>query len=186
MVGELKRELHMAEFSGFSEHCFKFFRGLEKHNSKVWFEAHRADYQEHVLAPMRQLAGVLGEPLSIVDSRLLVDPAKIISRIYRDVRFSKNKAPYRTNLWFTFKRPREDWADTPAWYFEVSETGYAYGMGFFAASIPTMNTLRTLIEEKPEKLRQVIGFLRKRPDIKLAGEMYRRPRPGEVAEELRA
>jgi uncharacterized protein (TIGR02453 family) len=172
-------------FTGFSPECFEFLKGLGKHNAKPWFEAHRETYETQVLAPMRQMATYLSEPMEIIDPRLYVNPAKIISRIYRDTRFSKNKSPYKTNLWLTFKRPREDWADTPAWFFEVSQTGYAYGMGFFVASVRTMDALRELIEDDPKKLLSVIGFMKKRPDLKLEGELYKKPRPGECLEALR-
>ncbi len=172
-------------FTGFSPECFKFLKGLGKHNAKPWFEAHRETYETQVLAPMRQMASCLSEPMEIIDPKLYVNPTKIISRIYRDTRFSKNKSPYKTNLWLTFKRPREDWADTPAWFFEVSQTGYAYGMGFFAASVATMDALRELIEEDPKKLQSVIGFMKKRPDLKLEGELYKKPRPGGCLEVLR-
>jgi uncharacterized protein (TIGR02453 family) len=177
--------MSMEKFAGFSGECFGFLKALGKHNTRPWFEAHRETFEEQVLAPMRQMAGFLSEPMEIMDPKLYVNPAKIISRIYRDTRFSKDKSPYKTNLWMTFKRPREDWADTPAWFFEVSQTGYAYGMGFFAASVATMDALRGLIEEEPEKLRKVIGFLKKREDIKLEGEMYKKPRPGDFPEALR-
>jgi uncharacterized protein (TIGR02453 family) len=77
-----------AKFGGWSEECQRFFIGLELDNSKRYFEAHRRVYDEAVKGPMVALMESLADEYG---------PGKIF-RANRDVRFSKDKAPYKTNI----------------------------------------------------------------------------------------
>ncbi len=51
---------------------------------------------------------------------------RTISRIYRDTRFSKDKSPYKTTMWVTFKRPVKEWQNAPAYFFEITLESYRY------------------------------------------------------------
>src|SRR5689334_24421306 len=86
----------------FTSTALDFFRNLARHNSKPWFEAHRADYEEHVVAPMRALIEELDVRLARFAPEITGDPKRSMFRIYRDVRFSKDKSPYKTHAacWF--------------------------------------------------------------------------------------
>jgi uncharacterized protein (TIGR02453 family) len=75
-------------FEGWTGDFIGFFRGLEVDNSKRYFEAHRAQYENEVLRPLKELVAELEPELG---------PSKIF-RIYRDVRFSADKSPYKTNV----------------------------------------------------------------------------------------
>ena len=91
-------------FNGFSPHSLAFFEALAGNNSKLWFDAHRAEYERYLLEPLKALVTDLAAPLLAIDPELVIIPAvdKTISRIYRDTRFSRNKSPYKTCLWITF------------------------------------------------------------------------------------
>ena len=165
-----------AAFNGFSPHSLAFFERLAANNSKAWFEAHRAEYEEHLLEPLKALVSDLAEPMSAVDPDLVTIPAvdKTISRIYRDTRFSRNKSPYKACLWITFKRPSPDWKEAPCFFFEIKADSYRYGMGFYSASKETMDRLRQFIERKPAAFRQVIAPLAGQQRFTLEGERYKR------------
>jgi uncharacterized protein (TIGR02453 family) len=75
-------------FDGWKGDFVGFFMGLEMDNSKRWFEAHRRQYETEVRGPMEELAAELAPVLG---------PAKLF-RINRDVRFSADKSPYKTNV----------------------------------------------------------------------------------------
>ena len=81
------------KFNGFSPKTLKFLKGLEVNNNKTWFQKHRADYEEYVLQPLRDLVTYLGDFMLVIDPCFEITPAvnKTISRIYRDTRFSKDK-----------------------------------------------------------------------------------------------
>lgn len=98
-------ETEEKRFSGFSPKTLKFLRGLKTNNNKAWFQAHRADYEKYVLQPLRDLVIDLGDFMLDIDPFFEITPSvnKTISRIYRDTRFSKDKSPFRSTVWFTFK-----------------------------------------------------------------------------------
>ncbi len=93
-----------------------------------------------------KLAASLAGPLAVIDPDLVVEPRRVVSRIYRDTRFARNKSPYKTTIWLTYKRPITDWQDAPAFFFEIAADSYRFGMGFYRASKWTMDRLRAEIE----------------------------------------
>lgn len=92
------------EFRGFPPECLEFYRGLRENNTTAWFAAHRADYDEHVLAPARSFITALGDRLYPVAPGINADPRvnRSLFRINRDTRFSRDKTPFKTHLgmWF--------------------------------------------------------------------------------------
>ncbi len=165
----------MTAFQGFSPQALAFFEELAVNNNKAWFEANRGDFDSLLLEPLKQLVADLGERMLGIDPELMVIPAvdKTIARIHRDIRFSRDKSPYKTHLWVSFKRPRSDWKDRPCFFFEIAADRYRYGMGYYSASKGTMDALRRTIEEKPDRFRQAIAQLPKEL-FALEGESYKR------------
>jgi len=106
-----------------------------------------------------------------LDVRPMVN--KTISRIHRDIRFSKNKSPYKTVMWIAFKRTRTDWKDKPGFFFEFCPERYRYGMGLYDASRQTMDAFRELLDSKPDVFLKVISLLGKY-GFELQGEKYKR------------
>jgi uncharacterized protein (TIGR02453 family) len=86
-----------ARFEGFADPDRRFFRALARNPRREWFEAHRQEYQEGWLAPMKALMAELRERLDAVLPRQPLAEAKVF-RIHRDVRFSKDKSPYKTHI----------------------------------------------------------------------------------------
>lgn len=94
----------VAKFAGFSRETIKFLQGLQEHNDKAWFDAHRAEYEEHYLEPAKAFVTALAPALEKWRPGLHAEPRVngSIFRINRDVRFSKDKTPYKhhLDLWF--------------------------------------------------------------------------------------
>ena len=89
---------------------------------------------------------------------------------------------YKTSHWITFKRPRTDWQHYPAFFFEISQESYRYGMGFFNADRDTMGALRERIEAEPIAFRTCIAFHAfhagqdsRHSPFAIEGETYKRP-----------
>ena len=170
-------EIEEKKFNGFSPKTLKFLRGLNANNNKVWFQAHRADYQEYVLQPLRDLVTDLGDFMLDIDPYFEITPAvnKTISRIYRDTRFSKDKSPFRSTVWFTFKNQKKDWTThVCGYFFELSIDSYRYGMGFYNAAPAIMSKFRELIDEKPKEFLKTVSFFYKQKTFVLEGEKYKR------------
>jgi uncharacterized protein (TIGR02453 family) len=161
-------------YTGFTPEGLAFFRALAANNSRPWFEAHRREYEEHLLQPMKALAAELAGFMLAIDQDLVTLPARAVSRIHRDTRFSRDKSPYKTTMWLTFKRPLVEWRDAPSWFFEITADSYRYGMGFYGASKETMDRLREEIERKPARFRQAVAFLGQQDTFVPEGEEYRR------------
>jgi uncharacterized protein (TIGR02453 family) len=174
------------KFDGFSPATFQFLRNLCDNNHKEWFELHKSDYQDHVLKPLQALTAGLGQFMLSIDPDIDVTPAlnKTISKIYRDTRFSKNKSPYKTSHWITFKRLRKEWKDYPAFFFEISPISYRFGMGFYSASRQTMDNFRKTIDSNPSTFLSAISFYSRQNGFTIEGEEYKRPLKADISEEL--
>ena len=165
------------KFKGFSPKTLKFLRGLKANNNKAWFQAHRADYEEYVLQPLRDLVIDLGDFMLDIDPYFEITPAvnKTISRIYRDTRFSKDKSLFRSTVWITFKNQSRDWTTlVSGYFFELSVDSYRYGMGFYNAAPKIMSVFREMIDEEPDEFLNAISFYSKQRTFVLEGEKYKR------------
>ncbi len=164
-------------FNGFSPKTLRFLRGLKANNNKNWFEAHRADYEQYVLGPLRDLVTDLGDCMLDIDPRFEITPAvnKTISRIYRDTRFSRDKSPFRSTVWIAFKNQKKDWTtQVCGYFFELSVNAYRYGMGFYDAAPAIMSRFREQIDENPKEFLKAISFFSKQQDFVLEGEKYKK------------
>jgi len=169
--------LPVPPFTGFTPPTVAFLRELGENNHKAWFETQRERYQRDVLTPFRALVSDLSGAMLARDDQLITTPAvgKTISRLHRDTRFSRDKSPYRSNVWLVFRRPASDWKVAPCFYFEIFPDGYRFGMGFYEAERATMARLRETIAAQPAAFRKTIAGIEKW--FRVEGERYRRP-PG--------
>ncbi len=82
----------------FTPATFKFLRGLARNNNREWFAAHKQDYEDQLRQPFLRLIGDLAEPLRQLNPHYVANPKPVggsLFRIYRDTRFSGDKAPYK-------------------------------------------------------------------------------------------
>ena len=88
----------------FTTETLRFFRDLAKHNRKAWMDANRDRYQNHVVAPFRRLLSELTPGVLALDSNFGTSgrTGENFSRINRDIRFAKDKTPYRTQMYLMF------------------------------------------------------------------------------------
>ena len=121
------------EFSGFPEAALDFYDDLEMDNTKTFWEAHRDVYATAVAAPMKALTAALADEFG---------DAKIF-RPYRDVRFAKDKTPYKTHQGaFVAKGP------STGYYVQVGAPGVRVGVGYYEASGPRLASIREAIVEQ--------------------------------------
>jgi uncharacterized protein (TIGR02453 family) len=97
----------MQPFRGFRPQAFGFLRGLKKNNRREWFEARRDDFVREISDPMKALIEELDVRFAGLAPEFVGDPKRSMFRIYRDVRFSKDKSPYKTHaaLWIFHRAP---------------------------------------------------------------------------------
>lgn len=85
-------------FTGFRPEAIQFLADLAVNNNRDWFQPRKAEFERLLKVPLESLVEALGERFSARGLPLVADPKRSIFRIYRDTRFSKDKAPYKTNV----------------------------------------------------------------------------------------
>src|SRR5215469_12457433 len=85
-------------FAGFSKAGMRFLADLAKHNDRSWFQPRKSIYEAELLEPLQALVADASEALRKAKIPIGATPTRSIFRIYRDIRFSRDKSPYKTNL----------------------------------------------------------------------------------------
>jgi len=121
----------MSSFKGFPSGTRRFLRELSNNNDKEWFDAHRGDYQSFYVGPALAFVAAIGPQLQKISPSVSFEP-KIngsLFRINRDVRFSKDKRPYKdhVDLWFWHGNKR-GW-ESPGFFFRLSSDRLILGAG---------------------------------------------------------
>jgi len=163
-------------FKAFPNGTLKFLRGIRKNNTKTWFEAHRADYDDYYVAAGKQFVETIGPKLSKLSPQLVAEPRinGSIYRINRDVRFSKDKRPYKDHLDFTFWEGDKK-TTASSLFFRVSPDGVFIGTGHHSCP-HLLKALRGAVagEDSGKRLAAVAKKLRK-SGYELEGRHYKRP-----------
>lgn len=87
-------------FKGFRPAAFQFLRSLKRNNRREWFAARREIYEQELRLPLAELLQELDVHLGTLAPEIIADPKRSPFRIYRDVRFAKDKSPYKTSVSF--------------------------------------------------------------------------------------
>ncbi len=111
-------DLIQEPFLGFSEDSIKFLKALKRNNKKEWFDKNRDKYENYLRQPMMNLIDALVPELKKVDPDIVIN-YKSIFRINRDLRFSKDKTPYKTHYAAAFCFDRIKKAELPHVYFHI-------------------------------------------------------------------
>ena len=142
------------EFPGFPRRAVAFLEGVAKNNTKAWFEAHRAEYENNLLAPAKRFVAAMGELLPSISDEIRSEPRVngSIFRINRDTRFSRDKTPYKTHLdlWFWHGGGRGRSRERPGFFFRLSASGLILGAGMHAFDAPLLAAYRAEVA-KPRK-----------------------------------
>ena len=160
-------------FQGFSQQAVDFLWGIRLNNERPWFLAHKQDYEQYVLAPMKALGAEVFDEIAKDCPKQSM--RLHISRIYRDARRLFGRGPYKDHLWFVIERPHERGEGVPALYFEIAPNYFSYGCGYWDAGAATMAKLRRRIDERPEELAKIVRKLNK-SRFTLGGEEFKRPK----------
>lgn len=82
----------------FNKDFLKFFKELEKNNEREWFHANKKRYEENVKKPFSDFVALMLDKMQVIDGRIVLLPKDAIFRINRDIRFSKDKSPYKNHV----------------------------------------------------------------------------------------
>lgn len=135
---------------------FAFFKGLEKNNNKEWFDDHRKDYEKFVKAPFKELVTEVIEAVQTVEPDLQQDPKTAIFRINRDIRFSKDKTPYKTKLSAHVSKYGKKEMGKPGLYFEIGASEGGIAGGCYMPDKELLTLYRDLIMHEGADLRKAL------------------------------
>ena len=136
-------------FNGFSKETFEFFMAIRFNNNRMFFQSNHDWYMKSVREPCLALGMALSDIIEEMDPDLDRRPNKALSRINRDIRYTRDKSPYRDCLWLAFRRPGEERKTTLGLYVDVRDTVISYGMGVYQENRELMKSLRAYIEKAP-------------------------------------
>jgi len=171
-------------FKGFTQNTIDFFLQLRENNNKQWFDEHRGEYREYVYQPFRELAAEMLPMMLSIDPQLDITPGRAVSRINRDIRFSRNKSPYRANMWVTFKGSYGDWKEKPVFFFELFPEFYRYGMGYYNTPKEVMTRIRTLIDDNDKEFMKIHRLYKKQDVFTIEGEKYKKVMNKNIPDDL--
>ncbi|MBX3061381.1 MAG: DUF2461 domain-containing protein [Anaerolineae bacterium] len=134
----------------------EFLRELRLNNNKQWFEAHRVQYQ----AAQRAFEDLVTELIlrfDDIESLSGITAKECIFRIYRDVRFSPDKSPYKINMGAGISARGKN-AKGNEYYLHIQPDGESFlGGGMYIPSSDDLRNYREAVARKPEKLRKLLG-----------------------------
>jgi uncharacterized protein (TIGR02453 family) len=177
-------------FRGFPGEGLQFLGDLKQNNNREWFQAHKGLYTEHVLGPAQDFVEAFGEALRSVSEGIAygnqASGRGSILRIYRDLRFSKDKRPYNTYVRLFFWEGSRKKMENPGYYLVIEPSGGSVYAGMYRFPRPFLEAYReAVIDEKlGSELEGALAAVREAGEYEIGGERYKRvPRGYDAAHE---
>lgn len=165
----------MAESAFFTPELFLFLRQLKGHNNRGWFAKNKARYQQDVLEPSLIFIGAFAPHLSKLSPHFIADPRPTrgsLFRIYRDIRFSSDKRPFKTHIGIHFSHENGKDAHAPVFYLHLEPDNCFAAAGVWHPDNPALTKIRSAIVREPERWNKV------RRKVELEGDKLSRPPRG--------
>ena len=179
----------------FGPEAFGFLRALARHNDRDWFTANRPRYEAAVRQPMLALVEEMDVRLASIAPEITGNPRRSMFRIHRDVRFSRDKSPYKTNAgcWFYHldagRGVGQDGEGGAGFYFHLEPGSCFVAGGIWMPGAPALGKIRAALAEDPAGFGKMVGakaFRRRYGRLDQEAMLTRLPRgyaPGHPAEE---
>ncbi len=141
----------------FTQDYLDFFKNLAANNHKKWFDENRKTYETVVREPFKMFITAVIKALQKVDDEIVLEPKNAIFRINRDVRFSKDKTPYKLfNSAIISKNGRKD-KSYPGLYLELNPEKLAIFGGVYMPSTAEVRKIRTYIMDNPTRFKKILA-----------------------------
>lgn len=159
-----------------TESILTFLTENRKHNNRDWFHENRESYVKEVLEPLTELVGALTPAIMEIDPCIETSPkvGKTISRIYRDIRFSRDKLLYRDSMWCGFARPKTGNEILPGFFLEFSPYRFRYGCGFYQAPTEKMRSMREKILDDTLSFQRAQSAFTNQSVFQMEGETFKK------------
>ena len=139
------------QFAGLPKDYFAFFNELKLNNNREWFNDNKPRFKESVQEPLAAFVEAMAPRLKKISKHFVADPrlhGGSVFRIYKDVRFSKDKSPYKTHGGVQFRHARGNDAHAPGFYIHLAPDEIFYGGGVWHPPAPQLLQIREAIRDK--------------------------------------
>jgi len=147
-------------FAGFPKEGLQFLAELGLNNEREWFQANKHRYEGLVLEPALAFIRAMAPRLAKISKEFKAVDKKVggsLMRIYRDVRFSKDKSPYKTNIGIQFRHVGGKDVHAPGFYVHIEPGDAFIGCGMWKPDAEPLDAVRRAIADTPDKWQKVIG-----------------------------
>lgn len=160
---------------------FTFEKELAKNNRRDWFEKNKNRYEDEVKEPALRFISDFGPHLRKISPHFLAIPKTVggsLFRIYRDVRFAKDKSPYKTHVGLHFRHKEYRDAHAPGFYLHLEPGQSFVGVGIWRPDGGTLKKIRDAIADDAAKWKRIKSAKPFRAGFELAGDSLKRPPRG--------
>ena len=160
---------------------FAFFRELARNNNREWFQANKEGYEAQVREPLLQFVRDFEPALHRISPNFVADARRTggsLFRLHRDVRFSKDKSPYKTAAGIHFRHDSGRDVHGPGYYLHLEPGNLFAGAGIWHPDSNTLGLLRTFIADKSEGWLQAVEDKEFAAHFSLDGDRLKRPPRG--------
>lgn len=142
----------------FTTKFLEFFKTLAKNNNREWFNEHKSDYQQHVVHPLLDFIEAMAPRLKKISPHFVADARPrggSMFRIYRDMRFSKDKSPYKLHAACQFRHELGKDAHTAGFYVHMSPEEVVFGGGVWLPPNEELFKIRNTIVDNPNEWNRI-------------------------------
>ena len=170
-----------SRYASFKPETLDFLRELSANNNREWFAANKARYEEQVLDVALHFIQSMQEPLRKIAPHFVAVPKRMggsLMRVYRDTRFSKNKAPYKTNIGIQFRHENARDVHAPGFYVHIDPEEVFLGAGMWHPDPVALAAVRQRIDAKQAEWIRARDDRKFRANFELGGDSLSRPPKG--------
>ncbi len=165
----------------FKRETVRFLTALEQNNNREWFADNKQRYEDEVRTPALGYIESMRELIAEISPHFVVNTKKVggsLMRVHRDIRFSKDKTPYKTNIGVHFKHAYGKDVHAPGFYLHIEPGEVFIGAGIWHPASSTLSNVRTRIDEYPKEWKKLASRMTGKDGFHLDGASLKRPPSG--------
>jgi uncharacterized protein (TIGR02453 family) len=165
----------------FTTELFGFLRDLKRHNDRAWFAKNKERFQDAVQEPALEFVRAFAPALGKISPQFVADDRPVggsLFRIYRDVRFSKDKSPYKTHLGISFRHRNGKDVHTPGYYLQLEPGQVFTAAGIWHPDSQTLGKIRSAIVDQPQDWKKATTGKAFTAGYRLSGDTLKRAPAG--------
>ncbi len=165
----------------FSRKTIKFLKELDQNNNREWFADNKQRYEDEVRTPALNYIESMTASMAKISPFFVVSAKKVggsLMRVHKDIRFSKDKTPYKTNIGIQFRHARGKDVHAPGFYLHIEPNDVFVAAGIWRPESSTLLNVRTLIDEYPAEWKKLSKQVTNKAGFEFGGTSLKRPPKG--------